>query len=136
MKIGTYINFSGNCREAVMFYKEVFKTDEPEIMTFGEMPEDPSFSITDDIKDLVANAQMDIMGNLIMFSDMFPGMPLIKGNNITLIILHDDVEEIRRLFDLLSKDGTVEMSLQETFWTKAYGSLTDKFGIGWQMSAE
>jgi len=136
MKIGPYINFPGNCLEAVMFYKEVFKTNEPEIMIFGEMPADPSFPMTDNIKDLVANAQMDIKGNMIMFSDVPPGMPFIKGNNITLIVTLDDVEEIKRLFGLLSKGGTVEMLLQETFWSKAYGSLTDKFGIGWQMSAE
>ncbi|KAF5088737.1 VOC family protein [Acetobacterium wieringae] len=136
MKIGPYINFPGNCKEAVMFYTEIFKTDEPTIMTFGEMPEDPSFPMPDGIRDLVANAQMNIGGNMIMFSDVPPGMPFIKGNNITLIITHEDVEEIKRLFGLLSKGGTVEMLLQETFWSKAYGSLTDKFGIGWQMSAE
>lgn len=136
MKIGPYINFPGNCKEAVMFYTEIFKTDEPAIMTFGEMPEDPSFPMPDGIRDLVANAQMNIGGNMIMFSDVPPGMPFIKGNNITLIITHEDVEEIKRLFGLLSKGGTVEMLLQETFWSKAYGSLTDKFGIGWQMSAE
>lgn len=136
MKIGPYINFPGNCKEAVMFYTEIFKTDEPVIMTFGEMPEDPSFPMSDGIRDLVANAQMNIGGNMVMFSDVPPGMPFIKGNNITLIITHEDVEEIKRLFGLLSKGGTVEMLLQETFWSKAYGSLTDKFGIGWQMSAE
>ncbi|WP_421601580.1 VOC family protein [Acetobacterium wieringae] len=136
MKIGPYINFPGNCKEAVMFYTEIFKTDEPTIMTFGEMPEDPSFPMPDGIRDLVANAQMNIGGNMIMFSDVPPGMPFIKGNNITLIITHEDMEEIKRLFGLLSKGGTVEMLLQETFWSKAYGSLTDKFGIGWQMSAE
>jgi len=136
MKIGPYINFPGNCLEAVMFYKEVFRTDEPQIMTFGEMPADPSYPMTDNVKDLVANAQLDIKGNMLMFSDVPPGMTFTKGNNITLIITLDDVEEIKRLFGLLSKDGTVEMLLQETFWSKAYGSLTDKFGIGWQMSAE
>lgn len=44
---------------------------------------------------------MDIKGNMIMFSDVPPGMPYIKGNNITLIVTLDDVEEIKRLFGLL-----------------------------------
>jgi PhnB protein len=26
------------------------------------------------------------------------------------------------------------MELQETFWSKAYGSLKDKFGVEWQFS--
>jgi PhnB protein len=136
MKIGPYINFPGNCRAAVAFYTEVFKAEAPQIMTFGEMPSDPNYPMSDQVKELVANAQLNINGNTIMFSDVPPGMPFTKGNNITLIIVHDDVEEIKRLFGLLSKEGSVEMLLQETFWSKAYGSLTDKFGIGWQISAE
>lgn len=136
MKIGPYINFPGNCREAVAFYTEVFKAEEPQIMTLGEMPPDPSYLMPDSVKELVANAQLNIRGNTIMFSDVPPGMPYTEGNNITLVITDTDLEEIKRLFDLLSNEGTVEMSLQETFWSKAYGALTDKFGIGWQISAE
>lgn len=26
------------------------------------------------------------------------------------------------------------MELQETYWSKCYGSLKDKFGIAWQLS--
>lgn len=37
MKIGPYINFPGNCREAVAFYKKVFKAEEPQIMTYGAL---------------------------------------------------------------------------------------------------
>jgi PhnB protein len=28
------------------------------------------------------------------------------------------------------------MALQETFWSKYYGVVTDKFGIMWQLSYE
>ena len=136
MKIGPYINFPGNCREAVAFYKKVFKAEEPQIMTYGEMPPDPSYLMSDNVKALVANARIDIKGNTIMFSDIPPGMPYNEGNNISLVITDNDLEEIKRLFDLLSNEGRIEMQLQETFWSKAYGALTDKFGIGWQISAE
>ena len=33
MAIEIYMNFDGNCREAVEFYTEVFKTEQPKIMT-------------------------------------------------------------------------------------------------------
>ena len=36
MKIQPYINFYGNCQEAVAFYAKVFKTDKAKIMTYGE----------------------------------------------------------------------------------------------------
>lgn len=118
------------------FTKKVFKAEEPQIMTYGEMPSDPSYLMSDNVKALVANAQIDIKGNTIMFSDIPPGMPYNEGNNISLVITDNDLEEIKRLFDLLSNEGRIEMQLQETFWSKAYGALTDKFGIGWQISAE
>jgi uncharacterized glyoxalase superfamily protein PhnB len=30
----------------------------------------------------------------------------------------------------------VAMAPQETFWSARYAQLTDRFGIGWQLSAE
>ena len=69
-----------------------------------------------------------------MFSDVFPGMPFVKGNNISLAIVSKNIEEIKYLFNKLKEGGTVAMELQETFWSKCYGHLTDKFGIGWQFN--
>jgi len=134
MKIEPYINFSGNCREAVDYYAEVFGTEKAKIMTFGEMPADPNYPMTDEVKDLVANTELTIKGNVIMFSDTPPDMPFIQGNNITLLIISEDMDEIKTIYNKLKEGGSVEMELQETFWSKAYGSFTDKFGIGWQVS--
>ena len=53
---------------------------------------------------------------------------------MTLVIFSDDLDEIKILYYKLKDGGTVEMELQETFWSKAYGSLTDKFGVGWQLN--
>lgn len=133
MKIQPYINFSGNCREAVAFYAEVFKTDKAKIMTYGEMPPDPNYPLSDEVKNLVANTSLMIKDNVIMFSDTPPGMPFTQGNNITILITSDDMDEIKTLYEKLKAGGTVGMELQETFWSKAYGTLTDKFGIGWQV---
>ncbi|HEY5558013.1 hypothetical protein [Acetobacterium sp.] len=87
MKIQPYINFSGNCREAVAFYADVFKTDKAQIMTYGEMPPDPNYPITDEVKNLVAHTMLTIKDNVIMFSDTPPGMPFTQGNNITIIFI-------------------------------------------------
>ena len=71
-----------------------------------------------------------------MFSDVFPGSPFVQGNNISLAVVSKDIEEIKSVFSRLKEGGTVGMDLQETFWSKCYGSLTDKFGIDWQLSQE
>lgn len=134
MAINVYINFNGNCREAVEFYAQVFGTEKPKIMTYGETPPDPEYPLPEEAKNLIMHTRLIITGSTIMFSDVFPGNELILGNNITLAVVSNNIEEIKLLFNKLKDGGTVGMDLNETFFSKCYGSLTDRFGIEWQLS--
>lgn len=134
MAIEVYFIFDGNCREAVEFYADVFGTERPRIMTFGDSPQNPSFPLPEEAKDRVMHAELYIQGSHVMFSDTFPGSPYSVGNNISLAVISSDQDEIKSYFGKLSEGGTVSMELQETFWSKCYGSLTDKFGVNWQLS--
>lgn len=136
MAVQTYINFNGNCREAVEFYAEIFNTEKPRIMLFGDIPSKEGVQLTEETKNLVMHAELKIKESTVMFSDVPPDMPLVIGNNISLVIGIRDMDEIKLLFNKLKVDGTVVMDLQETFWSKCYGFLIDKFGIGWQLSYE
>lgn len=129
-----YINFNGNCREAVEFYAQVFGSEKQQIMTFGDAPPDPKFPLPEEAKSLIMHTLLNVNGSSIMFSDVFPGMPFVAGNNISLTVVSKDMDEIKSFFSKLKEGGTVGMDLQETFWSKCYGSLTDKFGIPWQFS--
>ena len=134
MAIDVYINFNGNCREAVTFYAQVFGAEQPHIMSFGDTPPDPAFPLPEEAKDLVMHARLNINGSTVMFSDVFPGMPFIVGNNISLSIVTKDIDEVKSLFNKLKEGGKVGMELQETFWSKCYGSVIDQFGIEWQFN--
>jgi PhnB protein len=136
MAVNIYINFNGNCREAVEYYAEVFGTEKPQIMTFGEGGTDPNFPMPEEAKNLVLHTRLNICGSTIMFSDTFPGSEFTQGNNISLTVVSNNMDEIKNYFNKLSEGGSVEMELQETFWSKCYGSLTDKYGLLWQLSYE
>ena len=136
MAIEVYFNFNGNCREAVEYYAEVFGTEKPQIMTFGDAPPNPGYQLPEEAKNLVMHARLTISGSNVMFSDTFPGSPFTQGNNITLAFVSKDLDEIKSVFSKLKEGGTVGMELQETFWSKCYGQVTDKFGIGWQLSLD
>jgi PhnB protein len=136
MSVDAYINFNGNTREAVEFYAQVFGTEKPNIMTFGETPPSPEFPLPEEAKNLVMHTRLNIDGSNVMFSDVFPGMPFVVGNNISLSIVNDNIDIIKSWFNNLKEGGTVSMELQETFWSKCYGQLTDKFGISWQFNLD
>ncbi len=132
MAVEVFVNFNGNCREAVSYYADIFGVEVPQFMTFGEgSPEHP---VPEQAKDWIMYSALKIAGSTVMFSDCFPGMTLIQGNNITLTIGSKDAAELTGYFNRLKEGGTVQMELQETFWSKCYGMCTDKFGIPWQVS--
>ena len=134
MSVDVYLNFNGNCREAVEFYAEAFGTEKPQIMTFGDSPPNPEYPLAEEAKGLVMHTRLNIQGSNVMFSDVFPGMPFVEGNNISLAIVSENEDEIKSFFTKLKEGGSVGMDLQETFWSKCYGQVKDKFGIEWQLN--
>lgn len=136
MSVNVYLNFNGNCREAAEFYAEVFGTEKPQIMTFGETPQNPNYPLPEEAKNLVMHTRLTISGSNVMFSDTFPGSPFTVGNNVSLAVVSSNLDELKQQFHKLKEGGTVVMELQETFWSKCYGQITDKFGIIWQFNHE
>ncbi|GMK46107.1 MULTISPECIES: VOC family protein [Paenibacillus] len=134
MSVDAYLNFDGNCREAAEFYAEVFGLDKPKLMTFGEVPPNPEYPLPEEAKNLIMHTRLNIGGSNVMFSDVFPGMPFTVGNNISLAFVEEDEAKLRSAFDRLKVGGNIAMELQETFWSKLYGQVTDKFGIHWQFN--
>ncbi len=136
MAIQVYINFNGNCREAVEYYAKVFGTEQPKIMLFGDAPPDPEFILKEEEKNLVMHTELVISGTNVMFSDTPSNMPLVVGNNFTLTVVTKDAQEITNAYNLLQVGGQITMALQETFWSKLFGSVIDQFGISWQFSLD
>ena len=136
MAVQVYINFNGNCREAVEYYASVFKTEKPRMMFFGDMPSEGA-NFPEEIKKLVMHAALQIGDSTLMFSDTTPDRAVTVGNNMSLIVLNDDMEMIKGAFNKMKEDGAqVIMELGETFFSKCYGQVVDKFGIGWQFNCE
>lgn len=135
LKLNAYLNFDGNCREAVEYYSEVFGIP-AQIMTFGEAPAQEGMEMPEGLKSRIMHANLILGENQLMFSDTMPGMEFIAGNNINLSINGSNQEEMTKWFETLAVDGTVQMPLAPTFWGPMYGMLVDRFGICWQFNLE
>lgn len=137
-KLFPYLNFDGDGQEAVHFYTEVLGGELVGVMTYGEAED--AGDLPENTRDMVMNAQINLKsGDTLMISDVPPGMGMPnfqKGNNVSVTVLFDEIEEARSVFNKLSEGGKVGMELQETFWSPLYGSVTDRFGIEWQISVD
>ncbi|MDO9493872.1 VOC family protein [Acetobacterium sp.] len=134
MQIQPYLSFNGNCQEAVEFYADIFGTDIPEIILFGEMLPEQEAVEQDRSDKVVIRADLESDDTRVLLSDIPSKSPDLQRDKMTLVIFSDDLDEIEVLYYKLKDGGTVEMELQETFWSKVYGSLVDKFGVGWQLN--
>jgi PhnB protein len=134
MHFGLFINFAGNCEQAVNFYADVFKSEVKNMMFYRDAPEDPKHVIPVEYKDNVCYAEVVIGKLTVMFCDwVSTDGKLIVGNNISPTIAVETADEVRRIFDRLKDGGTVQMELQQAFFSELYGYVTDKFGIAWQV---
>lgn len=125
-----YLTFDGNAREALEFYKEVFEGEIVEIQTFGEA----DFPTPPEVDDRVMHAKFKKDELFIMVSDAFLGQSIEIGNNISLALELESEEEIQKLYDRLSQNGTVLMELQDTFWGAKFAKVKDRFGIIWDLN--
>ncbi len=53
---------------------------------------------------------------------------------MSIMIECDSKEQIQIYFKKLSVGGIVKWPLEDTFWGALYGSLTDKFGVRWDLN--
>ena len=136
MRLYPYLMMDGNAKEAIEFYTKALDANLLFSQTFGEMPENPEFPIPAEVKDRVAHATIKVGETELMFSDIFPGQPYQSGNQVTICLSTNDMGQSQKIFEALQQGGQVNMPLQETHFSPAYGIVTDKFGVTFQIYTE
>jgi PhnB protein len=127
-----YLNFDGNCREAMTFYGKCLAA-EPNFTTFAEGPPDIAAMGTD-APDRILHVELHSGPVVLMASDTMPGMAFRAGNNFSISITCETLAEMERLFAVLGDGGKVTMAMHDAFWGGRFGMLTDRFGISWMLS--
>ena len=133
MQLEMFINFNGNCREAVEFYAKAFKSTVCNLMTYGDAPPDPGYTVPEADKDRIMYAGIPFGGMTVMFMDYPADSPMVTGENIHPTISTDNKDEVTRLFNALKEGGEVRAELGKTFFSDLYGMVKDKFGVTWQI---
>lgn len=132
MKFIPDLSFDGNCAEALDYYKEVFNGEIIQVVTYEEAVIDCPI----DKYEKIFTATLVIAKNTLYFSDVFYRDEVINEGKTAIMIEFFNEEEMRILFDNLSKEGLVLKEIEETNWGSLYGSIRDKFGFVWNFNFE
>jgi len=133
MKVNTYLNFGGNCHEALDFYAQHLGGKILVIMKHDQIP--GAASVPPEWKDAVLHARIALGDTVIMASDVQPGnyQPM-RSAYLSLGVTSD--AEAERIHAALAEGGEIFMAMQETFYATRFSMLRDKFGINWMIIHE
>ena len=131
-QINSYLTFSGNCREAMTFYKDCLG-GELTLQSIGDSPMVDQWP--NSARNNILHASLVKSSLVLLASDLSGRGPLIKGNSISLSLNCSSKQEIETFFNKLAKGGQVVHPLHE-FFAGTMGTLTDKFEKDWLLYCE
>jgi PhnB protein len=132
LKLYTYLNYGGNCRQAFEFYVEHLGGTITELTTHGELPES---HVPPEWRNAVLHARMTLGETVLLGADIPPDrFQPMRSAYLTLIV--DSNDEAERIYDLLKDGGQIFMPMEETFFARRFAMLRDRFGTSWMLLHE
>lgn len=129
-----YLNFNGNCLEAMTFYAETLGGEVSDIFRNADSPTPEDRMSGDD--DMILNMSLRLGNTVVMASDA-PDEWYSKPQGFSVTISPPSMEEFDRVYAALSRDAqAVMMAPAETFWADRFAMFTDRFGTPWMLIVE
>jgi len=132
MQLNPYLNFNGQCKEAMEFYQRVLGGEIVAMMTFRGSP--AAEHVPAESQDHIMHARLVFGGNVLMASDAPCNFAPMTGISVALNV--EQPAEAERIFHALAEGGSVTMPIEETFWARRFGMLTDRYGTPWMINCE
>jgi PhnB protein len=123
----------GRAKEAIEYYQEILLAKVIFMQTIGQGPKNEVSKFKEDQLELIAHSVLKIGETEIMVSDLIPAFPFQKGNQISICITCDDISMTKEFYEKLKVNGKVIVELSEIYFSPAYGIVTDKFGVTFQI---
>lgn len=133
LQVTPFIMLDGQAREAIRFYEQALGAEVVFRQTFGEAPDGSGSDLPAKVKDLVAHSVLRIGDAELFVADFEPDMPNRSGNQVNICITVDDKEQAEKLYESLQEGGQVNRPLGPIHFSPAYGIVTDKFGVMFQI---
>lgn len=133
-----YLTFNGNCEDAFNFYRSVLGGEFIYMGRFKDMPAyEGSKPVPAEDAEKIMHVSLGISKETFLMGSDTGGEwapNYVQGNNFSISLTVDSIEEADRLFNGLSNAGMVKMPMNKTFWGDYFGMFTDKFGVNWMIS--
>lgn len=126
-----YLSFNGDCEAAFRFYEQRLGATRGGMFPYANSP--MAGIVPPDWVTKIMHGSITLGGMTVAGADPLPEQ-YERPKGFRVFLEADDPADAERLFNALAENATIEMPLQETFWSLRFGVLTDQFGIPWTIS--
>src|SRR5262245_18340132 len=126
MRDSARLTYNGNCETALEYYERTIGGKLEAMVSYhADAPPEMRGKI--------------IHATLLIGDSMLNGADVLANDYHTqrgfyVLLSTETVAESQQIFGALAEKGKIEMALQRTFWSPAFGVLVDKFGTPWEVS--
>ncbi|WP_339329325.1 VOC family protein [Cohnella caldifontis] len=131
-----FLEMNGNANEAIDLYVKALDAKVVYMLRFGDLPANPESPLPEEKKNMVQYAVLKIGDSELQISDHVTGSSYQKGTQITIVVQTPDEDQAARYFEALKQGGQVNEPLQKSFFSPAYGNVTDPFGVTFRILAK
>ena len=133
MRLYTYLNYGGNCRQAFEFYAKHLGGKITFITTHGELSD--ASQVPPEWRNAVLHARIELGETVVLGADIPPDrFQPMRSAYLTLML--GSIDEAERLYALLTDGGEIFMPMEETFFAHRFAMLRDRFGTSWMLLHE
>lgn len=127
--LNPYLNFMGQTKAAMEFYKSVFGgTLTVQTYAAGGMSKKPEEA------NLVMHSMLEAEHLMFMAADGNEEHIVQPGDTVKMSLSGDDEETLSKYFAGLSDGATIVQPLLKAPWGDTFGMLIDKFGVHWMVN--
>ena len=130
MALSTHLSYLGQCEEAFNFYAEVFGG---QLMMLAYRDTPMAQEVPAAWREKIVHATLSFNGCTLAGSDVQPAH-YRRPQGFSVLVDVEGVDNANRIFSALVERGRVEMPMQKTFWSPAFGVLVDRFDIPWEIN--
>jgi len=133
VKLYTYLNFGGNCRQAFEFYAEHLGGKITMLVTHADQPDADKVPL--EWRNAVLHARIDMGDTTVLGADIPPDrFQPMRSAYLSLFV--DSIADAERTYALLREGGEVFMPMEQTFFAIRFAMLRDRFGTSWMLLHE